>query len=60
MTNTDGDDDENEESTEHGPRRSQQFEQQPPTDQIRKMKLNEDDQEFMNKLKQGEYWRLNR
>lgn len=52
ITNTDGEEDENEESTEHGPRTSQQFEQA-PIDQIRKMKLNENDQEFMNKIKQG-------
>lgn len=53
ITQTDDDEeDENAPITEHGPRYPQNF-QQLPADQMRRMKLNEGDQNLMNKFKQG-------
>ncbi|EFA08977.2 hypothetical protein TcasGA2_TC006684 [Tribolium castaneum] len=51
ITQTDGDDDNDNAVVEHGPRFPQQFQQ--PTEQMRKLKLSEGDRELMNRFKQG-------
>lgn len=53
ITNTDGEDDDNQVAVEQGPRSSQQY-QQAALDQMRRIKLNEGDRALMNKFKQGE------
>ncbi|RZC32341.1 titin-like [Asbolus verrucosus] len=54
ITQTDGDDeDDNAPVIEHGPRYPQQFQQTPPVEQMRKLKLSEGDRELMNRFRQG-------
>ncbi|XP_063915532.1 uncharacterized protein LOC135131633 isoform X1 [Zophobas morio] len=54
LTQTEGDEeDENAPVVEHGPRYPQQFQQTPPVEQMRKLKLSEGDRELMNRFRQG-------
>lgn len=54
ITNTDGEDDEDQPITAHSPKTPHHFPQrQLSTEQVRKLKQNESDQELMSKFKQG-------
>lgn len=54
ITQTEGDaNDDNSPVIEHGPRYPQQFQQTPPAEQMRKLKLTDGDRELMNRFKQG-------
>lgn len=55
ITNTDGDEDEDDSQirTAHSPKTAQNFQQTPVTEQIRMMKMNDDDRNLMNKFRQG-------
>lgn len=53
ITQTDGDDEEDDQPTvEYSPKTAQNFPQS-PTDQVRKLKMNESDRDMMNKFRQG-------
>lgn len=54
ITNTDDDVDENAPVTEHGPKTPRQFQQPPPQEQMRRMKINDGgDRDLVNRFKQG-------